>query len=190
MKKKPNILKLKDFKLRNLEKMKSFNNGTRSLNESILAPEVISALEEWKRNNKSNGVLIEGLAYSYYCKPRETQDVDILYLSKEDIPDNVNGFKRTRNSAFQHNLTHVEIEVITPEHINISSELAKLVYDNANLVNGIKIASPAGIVALKLQRQKRQDMADIEELVKFTNIDLSPYNLSQEQLDLFKKEFL
>jgi hypothetical protein len=57
------------------------NDGFRSLYESAVYPELSIALEDWKRNC-NDGILIGGLAYSYYCKPRKTEDIDCLFLSE------------------------------------------------------------------------------------------------------------
>ena len=169
-------MKKYDKFLRNIEKMNYVNDGTRSLTESIISPEVISALNDWINNQESNFVLI-GLSLSYYVKPRFTVDVDVLFLSSEEIPDKVDNFKRNRKSAYQHNKTHVEIELITPQLIDISLEFAKSIFDTSIMNDGIKIASPSGIIALKLGRFSLQDQSDMVDLTNYEkNIDLLPYN--------------
>lgn len=183
-----NILNSEDFKkLRNVEKMNNVNDGTRSLYESVMAPEVISALEDWKKYNDSDCILIGGMALSYYIKPRYTQDVDVIFLSKKDIPKEVYNFKRHRDGAFQHNKTHVEIEVLTPESINTPLILVQKIFNTAIIddESGLKIASPEGIIALKLGRFKLQDQADIEALKTYKNIDLSYFDLSDELIKRF-----
>jgi len=75
--------------------------------------------------------------------------------------------------AFIHKETHVEVEVVVPKNINVSSEIADMVYRTAKVSNGIRIASPSGLVALKLHRNSPQDMADIINLTKIEQIDLS-----------------
>jgi len=180
------ILKPEEYRnLRNIEKMNDINRGNRCLFESIVSTEVLQALSDWISNSKSDFVIIGGLALSYYIKPRMTMDVDVLFLSSEDIPDKVEDFKRHRPSTFQHNKTHVEVEVITPKLINTSIELIKKVFETAENQNGVKIASPSGIVALKLGRFNRQDQADIENLKQNYDIDLTPFNLSQEFIDKY-----
>ena len=162
------------------EKLNRPNDGTRTLFESIAVPEVNQALQAWNKAYHS-GVLIGGCALSYYVRPRATMDVDVLFLTKDDIPRQVEGFKRTRPSAFQHNKTHVEVEVVSPELIGISGSLTKMVFDTANTSNGIKIASPEGIVALKLGRFSRQDQADIESLMQSYPIDLPAWPLDVKE---------
>ena len=171
--------------MRNIEKMNRINDGERTLYESIQIPEVIEALKDWKNNTKCDYVLIGGLSYSYFCKPRSTTDIDLLFKNSYDIPDIVNKFKRHRKGAFQHNKTHVEVEVISPETINTDIRLVEVVLETSIQENGIRIASPSGIIALKLGRFSRQDQADIEALKEYTTIDLTPFNLSQELIEKF-----
>lgn len=181
----------KDYKLRNIEKMQTSNKGDRTLFESLMVPEVITTLKDWIDNNNSNCMLIGGSALSYYIKPRYTEDVDVLYLSFSDIPDNVNLFKspkKHRNGAFLHIQTHVEVEIVTPKSINLNQELAEEIFNTCNIVDNIKIASPSGLVALKLTRFSLQDQADISELIKASDIDLTQYkNLTDENLSNFQK---
>jgi len=169
-----------------IEKLNRINDGTRSLMESIAVPEVQAALKDWVKND-TNGVLIGGNAMSYHGKPRATMDVDILFLQKNDIPLSVNGFKRTRDGAFQHNDTHVEVEVVSPESINISRELADMVFETAMESDGVKVASPSGIVALKLQRLKNNDIGDIVQMINVGTVDLTPFPLSDKNLSDFEE---
>ena len=179
------IKKVNEF--RNIDKMNIINDGNRSLLESIIMPEIIYALEDWVNNQKFNYVLIGGLALSYYVKPRYTTDVDILFLSNDDIPSKVLNFKKHRKLAFQHNKTHVEIETVTPDSINIPINIAKSVFDTALIKDNIKIASPSGLVALKLFRFDLQDQADIENLIINTQIDLTPFNIPLILLKKYNK---
>lgn len=169
-------------------KANSYNDGTRSLFESILVPEVSKAFKDWKKEtNSEKYVLIGGIVLSYYTKPRTTTDVDTLFLSVNDIPIEVSNFKRSCPGAFLHKETHVEIEVLTPNSINISSELANQIYNNANIRDEIRIASPSGLVASKLKRFKLQDQADIEALLQSEKINLSNYSLSSTELSNYEK---
>lgn len=178
------------MKLRDLFKMNGINDGTRTLIESVVSNEVEQAVKDWNANTSNlNCVVIGGIALSYYGKPRSTTDNDLLFMSATDIPQYVEGFKRTRAGAFTHKGTSVEIEVLTPQSINMPVELAKAIIDNAKIENGIRIATPSGLVASKLKRFSRQDKADIEQLLAISKIDLSPYPIPQELLDKFNKEF-
>lgn len=169
-----------------IDKLNKPNDGSRTLFESIAIPEVEKALQDWNKINHS-GILIGGCAVGYYTRPRATTDVDILFLSKEDIPGLVSGFKRTRLGAFQHNKTHVEIEVITPDFINVSDMLINKVFKDVQISNGIRIASPSSLVALKLQRLKSHDIGDIVELIKTGKVNLNGYPLSSTNLRDFKE---
>ena len=176
------------MKLRDLLKCNTVNNGTRSLLESILVPEVAKAFKDWNHNTKDlKCVLIGGVALSYYVKPRTTTDAVVLFLSTEDIPVEVIGFKRHCKGAFQHNVTHVEIEVLTPQSINMSEQLAKEIYDNAKVIGGVRVATQSGLIASKLGRFKLQDQADIEELWKLGDVDMSVYTMSDEWKDKLDK---
>ena len=168
------------------EKLNRVNDGTRTLFESIAVPEVVEALRDWIQNARL-GVLIGGNAMSYYGKPRATMDVDVLFLNSNDIPKEVSGFKRIRNGAFQHDKTHVEIEVITPVTVNISPDLVSVVNQTAIQVDGFKVASPSGIVALKLQRLKNNDIGDIVQMINTGQVDLSPFPLSEKNIQDFNE---
>lgn len=163
------------------------NDGSRSLFESVMAPEVIRALQDWQANG-GRGVVIGGVALSYYAKPRYTQDVDVLLMTDSEIPDNVDGFRHNRQHAFEHKATGVEVEIVTPEHVapKLTVETAKKVIETSIVSNGINIASASGIVALKLVRASAQDKADIIALIKTGQIiDISGFNLSQDQIQKY-----
>jgi len=180
------------MRLRDLMKANGPNDGTRSLFESILIPEVNKAFKDWKKNaGNVKCVLVGGSALGFYTKPRTTVDADLLFVSPEDIPLAVEGFKRSRPGAFLHKETHVEIEVLSPQslgwQVGNAAEIAKAIYDNARIDDGVRIASPSGLVVSKLNRFKLQDQADIQALYEFGNIDLSPYPIPQEWKDKFDK---
>lgn len=167
--------------MRNLFKCNFVNDGSRTLVESILIPEVAKAILDWQTEVPNVGVLIGGLALSYYIKPRSTVDGDFLFLTDSEIPQSIEKFKRSRPSAFLHKETHVEIEVLTPSKINMSSELAQKIIETAIQQNGIKVASREGLIASKLARFKLQDRTDISELLKLGDVDLSSFPLNQNQ---------
>lgn len=176
------------MKIRDLIKTVRMNDGYRTLFESILVPEVIVAIKDWiKASSSTNMVLIGGLALSYYVKPRATQDAGFLFLQSADIPELVNGFKRNRKSAFQHNKTHVEIELVTPELIGIDKSIALMVFQTAIEQDGIKVANPSGLVSLKLFRFNLQDQADIVELIKTGKVDLKGWPLPKDKVHQFEE---
>jgi len=162
------------------------SNFSRSLIESVMVPEVTAALNDWIGLNVP-GILVGGLALSFYVKPRYTSDVDILFLNDNSIPKDIQGFTKIREHAFQHNETHVEVELLTPAFLNIPVGLVSAVINTSIESNGIKVGSPSGLIALKLQRGELQDQADIEQLVKTGNIDLEPYKewITAKQMETF-----
>ncbi len=173
------------MKLRNLIKTQGPNDGTRTLKESLLVPELIKALDDLKRA-KFTGVLIGAAALSFYVKPRMTQDLDALFLNFADIPTKITGFKRTRDHAFVHKKTGVELEVLDAEFLKTSPQLVQQVIDTSSVQQGIRVASPSGLVAMKLGRFSRQDQADIVNLIKNTQVDISGFALDAKQIEAFK----
>ena len=160
-------------RFRDLSKMNYSNDGTRTLIESIIVPEICSALNDIKYNKLENYCIIGGLALSYYVKPRMTIDIDILFLDLSDIPDRLNNFKKHRKSAFQ--------------FIDIPYDIAKKIIKSSNKVEDFNIASPSGLVVSKLFRFSRQDQADIENLIIECDIDISEYNLSEIEVEKYKR---
>lgn len=172
-----------------VEKRKTVNNGTRTLFESAMVPELVSALKDWRNAANANCVLIGGLGLSYYIRPRVTQDIDFLFFSDADIPAAITGFKRTWRHAFQHNATHVEIELVTPELVNVPKDVIQQVFDTAVASNGIKVASASGLVAMKLFRLSLQDRADIVALIKSGHVDMTGFNLPRDKQNSFDELF-
>ena len=157
-----NIINYNEFS--NRRKSKWLNNGCRSLLESIIPNEVIQALRDWKDNySKDNYVMIGGLALSYYNRPRYTEGVDLIFLSDEEIPNNVYKFRRNRKHSFEHIKTGVEVEVeaLSPSVINKNEDFFKCVFEDSIESDGIKIASPVSLIALKLSRFNDSDKSDI-----------------------------
>jgi hypothetical protein len=161
---------------------------SRPLLESVIVPEITSAIKDWIGADVP-GILIGGLALSFYGKPRYTSDIDVLFISDNDVPDNIRGFKRIRSHAFQHNKTHVEVEVLSANFLGIPDGLVKQVANTAVESNGMKVASRSGLVALKLQRLELQDQADIDQLIKTGEVDLTPYAewLTNDQMIAYNK---
>lgn len=160
--------------MRDLIKTNSINDGTRTLFESILVNELVEVAKDWIENSPNKGVLIGGMALSYYVKPRSTSDLNIIFLNESDIPKDVLKFKRTRKHAFMHKKTHAEVEVLTPEFLKIDKKLVSEVIKTAEFHDGIKVASKEGLIATKLGRFHLQDQADIENLM--TNFNITKLN--------------
>jgi len=163
--------------LRNLRKTNMVNDGTRTLSESIVVWEVGVAFDDFVKATKDEHfVLIGGLALSFYVKPRTTTDVDVLFLSDGDIPASLDKFNH-HSGAFEHKMTGVEVEVLSPTAINLPQHIAEHIFATARKVDGVKIASPAGLVVSKLGRFNRQDQADIESLLKYEKFNIDEYHV-------------
>jgi len=183
----------KDFShYSNRRKSKWMNtNGLRSLYESIIPNEVRVALDDWKNGHREdNYVLIGGLCMSYYLRSRYTEDVYLLFLTEDDLPGTVYKFKRIRPHSFEHIRTGVEVEMVTPELVGQNPDLFKKVYERSVISDGIRIASPVCLIALKLGRFIQRDRGDISALYSYCKdnditVDLSDYELPQESLDKF-----
>lgn len=175
-----------EMRYRDFAKMSTKNDGTRSLFESIIIPEVIKTLSDWCKAD-GPGVLIGGVALSYYVKPRMTQDADFLFISDDAIPNSVRGFKKIRPHSFQHNKTHVEVELVTPQLVNVPVAIVEVAISSAMISDGVKVASPSSLVALKLYRLSMQDKADIIALIKTGKVNLDDFPLHSEQVDAFEQ---
>lgn len=140
-------------------------------------PEVDRAFSDWVRNtDKKKDVLIGGMAIlNHISNLRSTTDADFIFMSEDDIPSFVSGFKKARGHAFKHLTTHVEIEVLTPEFLHINKELADAVFNTAYDKGEYMIASPSALIALKLDRLNDRDIVDITALSDNYQIDLSPF---------------
>ena len=156
--------------------MQGPNDGTRTLEQSTLVPELAKTLKDWAKGTEgTKPVIIGGLALSFHSKPRYTQDIDLLFLQPSDVPDAVPGFKKTRGHAFEHRETGVEIEVLDPQFINVSKHVVEHVYETAKEdPMGFKIPTREALIVLKLHRFKKQDEADIHALHETLK---SPVNL-------------
>lgn len=178
--------------MRAKEIVRRWNSGKcRTLLESVLIPEVESALNSWK-NNTSNisdkWMLIGGTMIGYYVRPRMTTDVDIIFMEEEDIPSKVTGFKRNRAHAFTHNQTQVEVEVLTAAYLKIPKETVNHAFKTSSISEGVRVPSVEGLVALKICRANFQDLADIENLCSHYEINLSGWPLPQDKLEYVEQQ--
>ena len=156
--------------------------------ESILIPELKKALTDLKTNPPGDGILIGGVALSYYCRPRTTEDLDFLFADESAIPVPPNKFKKARSHAWIHKSTQIEVELLTPEFLKIPTNIVDQVISTARTIDTIRIASPSGLVALKLCANRHKDRFDIVELIKHceSQIVLDNFDLTDEQLDLYQ----
>ena len=175
------------MKLRDLRKCNGPNDGTRTLFESILADAVLTAFTDWcGATSTKDFVVIGGLALSYYGKPRTTVDADLLFLTRDRVPFYVEGFKKNRPSAFIHKDTHMEVEVLTPETINLPRHIAEKIHETARVDGKVRVASPSGLIVSKLGRFSWQDRADIAQLCTLHDIDLEPFGIPDEWMERYK----
>ena len=166
-----------------LRRMSVYSSAVSDVKYAAMVPEVSHALMAWikaKLPANESGVLIGGLAMSFYARPRETTDVDLLFLRKSDIPEQVAGFKRYRPGAFRENTTHVDIEVTTPDSFDLPQAVVDKVFDTAILHDGIRVASREAMVVLKLYgadtpRREFKDLADIVAILEVQPVNLSAW---------------
>jgi hypothetical protein len=150
--------------------MSVYASAVSEVKHVALVPEVQHALLAWiksKVGTEAPGVLIGGLAMSFYAKPRYTEDVDLLFLSKALVPTEVKGFKRYRPGAFQENKTQVDIELTTPASIELPIPVAKKVIHTAVNHDGILVASKEAMVVLKLfgANTLKREFKDLNDIV-------------------------
>jgi len=161
----------KSFRSKQLiETLYHHNDGTRALLDSIIVPEVADSLQNWS-NSFNSGAIIGGIATSYHGKPRVSMEIDLLVQNMNDV----------------HHSNHAYIKLHDPESINLNPILAKEVIDSAIESDGVKIASPSGIVALKLQRLKRHDIGDIVDMIETGKVDLTGFTLSKKNIEDFEE---
>ena len=156
-----------------------------TLLESIMSSEIERSLRDWIKNTDSDSyVLIGGLIVGYYTRPRMTDDIDALFMKESDIPTHVAGFIRHRKHAFEHKKYGVEIETLTPEFINQNNDLVKKIFETSIIRDGARIASPAGLIALKIKRHNFQDIADIDSILSVHDhvVDIQDWPIDQHDL--------
>jgi hypothetical protein len=144
-------------------------------------PGVVAALGEWKKA-QVDVVLIGSLAVSYYVRPRTESRIEILLPNGRANPLQVAGFTRTQPHVFRHNHTQTEVEISSGNSIGVPVEIVEQVVHNAQTSNGIKVTSPAGLVAMKLFRLSLQDQADIVALIKTGRVSLTGFVLPSDKL--------
>lgn len=169
--------------------------------DAIYNDQVKKAFFDFVRQCKEPYVVIGGLAMGVYVQPRSTQDIDILVSSpskEEEIAKELTSFKHHRKLSVEHKRTGVEVEILNPQAISISSAI--MVYMNMTIliqeVDGtrVAIASPLALVLLKLPRainkgfKSMMDRSDIQALIEAQGpFDLSAFNLPEEQMKLYNE---
>ena len=104
----------------------------------------------------------------------------------EDIPAEVPGFKQGTATTFVHQKTLIQIDVLVASAIGLTSELAHAIVSAAIEVDGFKVGSRQGLIAMKLGRFKLQDQADIAGLQQLGPVDLRPFALDERQRQNFE----
>lgn len=165
------------------------NDGSRTLSESILVPEVQYALRHWlKATDPEPQVLFGRLAYSFHARPQATDNIDMLVLMAKDVPSAAAGFERIARRIFRHRETHAPVNVFVAREIGLPVALARRIVATAALEEGIKVASAAGLIAAKLGRLSAKDKADIVGLINAARVsldDLRGFGLTLKQRQAF-----
>jgi len=172
--------------IRNADLMdKWVNDRPRLLIESVVVPEVNLAFKDWCNNIPSGKwMVIGGLVVSAYIKPRMTMDIDILFPSEGDLPSAVEGFKRNIDHSYQHNKTHVEVEAITPTHINLPKNVYDEVFAKSVVNDGIRMPSVNGLLTLKVMSGRANDVSDIVAILeKFQDANIEGFNVPKEKIN-------
>lgn len=147
----------------------------KTLREAALVPEVRGTLERWIKAQPATeqGVLIGGLALSFYARPRQTQDVDLLFADHAPSDLNTTFFKRTRDHAAIDKKDHVELEFVTHKTIGVPKAVTDRVIETAWSVGPgqPRVASLDSMIVLKLYgsdtaRRHLQDSADIQAMLE------------------------
>jgi len=169
------------FRLRNMSLMNATTNAGRSLLQSVMAPQVQYALGKWIKQ-AHRGLLIGGLALSYYVKPRYTADIDLLFRCEEEVPDEVRGFERRDVHTFQEWRHRVEVKVMTAAMLKpqVPEAVILKLFETAVESSGLSIVSKEGLAALKLYGERMQDRADIVALLRsYPTLDLAGWPLAE-----------
>lgn len=167
------------------------NIGNRSLKETVMynidenSNQVLTALSDFKELSKSYKnpvILVGGLAVDYWCRSRKTDDIDIFFLTQARLPRKIwygsTNFKPFSSSSedhparLYHKTTGIEIDLITPKEVGLPSRYASYIYKTAISDNGFKIASPEGIILMKLISWRPKDQVDVTMLLEVPSIDL------------------
>jgi hypothetical protein len=190
-------MSIKELEGKPLRNMKFARAAVTDINHVAFVPEVQHALTQWikaKTGTVAPGVLIGGLAMSFYSKPRYTQDVDLLFLTPSQIPTEVIGFKPHRKGAFEEYDTQVEVEVNTSASFKtLPHSIVTKVIDTAVDHGGIRVASLEGLIALKLcasesEGRKFKDLADIETLVEANPaVTMEGWSLPEHLIKIFNE---
>lgn len=166
-----------------------------SITESIELKSALYDIINILDKNNIDYALIGGLALSFLTQPRATQDIDIILKSEDDLSrlklSLDDKFKKYRSHAIEHKRTGVEIELLTPSFLNIDQSIFDIAINTAKkqkYKDGfVNVIDHNAIVALKLFRASRRDLADIEDVARKYKIDVSDYNLDIDKLKILSE---
>jgi hypothetical protein len=141
-------------------------------------------------SNKVKWCLCGGLAVGVHARPRGTDDVDILLMDDSVLlyvySITSSHFKKLSDHMIIHKKNGVEVDLVTPEYINVNSQIVHKAIETSKVSTignvSIPVVTREGLVALKLCRGKYIDLADIESIVKNGQVNVSDYQLTKEQI--------
>ena len=185
------------MKLRSLWETVVAADSVRALTESGPHLSLLNALSDFASGVEGvDWALIGGLAVGFRARPRGTQDIDVLIAGDREI-DLIVGrlqptFKQIRPHTLEHKPTGVEIELITPELVNMDPKLFQTVLDCTTLEDmkgqQIPVATAESLIALKLGRGNRRDLGDIEDIIRQHGpLDMSKYALPSKKLSIYNE---
>lgn len=142
----------------------------------------LADLLKWFKANRTNGVIIGGIAVSLIADPRTTRDIDAMVWLDTDVlehflligkqcgflprrPDAVKFARRNRVLLMQHAVTKVDIDIscgVLPFEAEILQRVTRLRI--GKLV--VPVPSPEDLVIMKAVAHRPQDLADIDMLVE------------------------
>lgn len=157
--------------------------------------ELSSAIEDFAKVTQNiKWSLAGGLAVGFHSQPRGTQDIDIIIENEQTIHTieqlTKNKFNKHRPHALEHKKTGVEVEILTADFLGIDPKIVNIAIKNSTIQKigktYIPVLDEAGLIAMKLQRSSRQDLADIEAILKHNqNVNISLYPLTSKQKQTF-----
>lgn len=113
-------------------------------------------------------ILVGGIARRFYSSPRNTGDIDILFRGEGELQEfllkNKGKYKPLRKHAIM--VSGVEVDLLTPEFLNINPPLVDYIFNNYEIYENIKISPREGIILLKLMRMSPTDDNDIRALIE------------------------
>ena len=158
------------------------------LGHLALYPDVQHALDTW-RDKHIDSVLIGSLAMSMYGPPRPTFGVGVLCVNPP--PRTIRGFVRTGPFSFEENITQVAVKILTSDSMSIPVSVVHEVFRTAITLDGMKVASREGMIALKCygwlaRHRRRKDEADLETLLGKDTVLGPEWELTDEQRQLIE----